>query len=65
MTLTFEQLPIHSRFRRSGLCSSDEIGLTALRMEGAMRPVEAVLCGLAISGAMAALLRIMSTLLAL
>jgi len=40
------------------------MGLTALRMEGAMRPVEAVLCGLVISGAMAALLHIMSTLLA-
>jgi hypothetical protein len=33
-------------------------------MEGAMRPVEAILCGLVISGAMAALLRIMSMLLA-
>jgi hypothetical protein len=33
-------------------------------MEGAMRPVETVLCGLVISGVMAALLQIMTMLLA-
>lgn len=40
------------------------MGADCIRMEGAMRPVETVLCGLVISGVMAALLRVMSMLLA-
>jgi hypothetical protein len=59
----FSQPAVHPRFSRSGLCSGSEIGADCRRMEGAMRPVEAVMCGLVVSCILAAILNVMISLL--